>query len=60
MLTQSDYCHVVYVSLSTLFIYINHIFFILFINSKPQGRKTVLGKIYLDIATFCICFVIHI
>jgi hypothetical protein len=26
MLTQSDYGHIAYVSLSTLFIYINHIF----------------------------------
>ena len=48
MLTLSDFFHIFFVLFFSLFIYLNNKFFIMFIESKPEGRKTILGKYLLN------------
>ena len=43
-LTTSDILTAIYVTFLILFAILSNHLFIAFINSKPEGRKTVLGK----------------
>ena len=41
----SDICNVIFLLFTSCFIYVNNKIFVLFVSSKPDGRKTVLGRI---------------
>ena len=44
-MNPSDFCNVIFLLFTSCFIYVNNKIFVLFVSSKPDGRKTVLGRI---------------
>ena len=48
----SDSFTVIFLSLINIFIYVNNMLFGQFLASKPEGRKTILGKMPLILAVY--------